>query len=154
MLKVVSGGQTGVDRAALDAARALGLPCGGWCPRGRLAEDGPIDTGYPLAETPGADYAQRTEWNVRDSDGTLVLARGRPSGGTALTIALARRLGRPLLVVHLERDPSADEARRWIEARGIGVLNVAGPRESQRPGVGAEARAFLERLFRLTSTRA
>jgi hypothetical protein len=154
MRKVVSGGQTGVDRAALDAARALGLPCGGWCPRGRLAEDGPIDPAYPLVETPGVDYAQRTEWNVRDSDGTLVLVRGRSAGGTALTIALARRHGKPLLVLDLTRDPSPDEALRWIEAGRIGVVNVAGPRESQNPGIGTEAREFLERLFRLTSTRA
>jgi hypothetical protein len=153
VLKVVSGGQTGVDRAALDAARALGLPCGGWCPRGRLAEDGPIDPAYPLAETPGADYAQRTEWNVRDSDGTLVLTRGRPTGGTALTIALARRRGNPLLVVDLARDPSPDEVARWIEASRIGVLNVAGPRESQAPGIGREARALLERVFRVTPSR-
>jgi hypothetical protein len=154
MPKVVSGGQTGVDRAALDAARALGLPCGGWCPRGRLAEDGPIDLAYALVETPSTDYAQRTEWNVRDSDGTLVLVRGRATGGTALTIALARRQGKPLLVLDLKRDPSPEAAWRWIEASGIGVLNVAGPRESQRPGIGPEARVFLERLFRLTSTRA
>jgi Circularly permutated YpsA SLOG family len=153
VLKVVSGGQTGVDRAALDAARTAGLPRGGWCPRGRLAEDGPIAPGYPLVETPSADYAQRTEWNVRDSDATLVVARGRPTGGTALTAALARRLGKPLLVVDLSRNPSLEEASRWVEARGIGVLNVAGPRESQRPGIGREARLFLERLFRLTSTR-
>ena len=153
VLKVVSGGQTGVDRAALDAARALDLPSGGWCPRGRLAEDGPIDPAYALVETPSADYAQRTEWNVRDSDGTLVLVPGRATGGTALTIALARRLGRPLLVLDLKRDPSPDEAWRWIERGGIGVLNVAGPRESQRPGIEREAQAFLERLFRITSTR-
>ena len=153
MLKVVSGGQTGVDRAALDAARAAGLPCGGWCPRGRLAEDGPIDRVYPLVETPSADYAERTEWNVRDSDGTLVVARGRATGGTALTIALARRHGKPLLVVDLARQPSPQEVSRWIGARAVGVLNVAGPRESQRPGIGREAGAFLERLFRLTSTR-
>ena len=153
MLKVVSGGQTGVDRAALDAARAAGLPCGGWCPRGRLAEDGPIDPGYPLVETPSADYAQRTEWNVRDSDGTLVVVRGRITGGTALTITLARQHGKPLLVVHLSRNPSPEEASRWIEAGGLAVLNVAGPRESQRAGIGGEARAYLERLFRLTSTR-
>jgi hypothetical protein len=153
VLKVVSGGQTGVDRAALDAARAAGLPCGGWCPRGRLAEDGPIDPGYPLIETPEADYAQRTEWNVRDSDGTLVLARGQASGGTALTIALARRHGKPLLVVDLAQDPLPAEVTRWIEDRGLHVLNVAGPRESQRPGIGREARAYLERIFRLTSTR-
>jgi hypothetical protein len=153
VLKVVSGGQTGVDRAALDAARTAGLPHGGWCPRGRLAEDGPIDPGYPVVETPSADYAQRTEWNVRDSDATLVVARGRPTGGTALTVTLARRHGKPLLVVDLSRDPSPDEVALWIEGRAIGTLNVAGPRESQRPGIGKEAQGFLEVLFRLTSTR-
>ena len=150
MLKVVSGGQTGVDRAALDAARATGLPCGGWCPRGRLAEDGAIDPAYPLVETPSADYAQRTEWNVRDSDGTLVVARGRPRGGTALTMTLARRHGKPLLVVDLSRNPSPEEVARWIEAHAMGTLNVAGPRESQRRGIGPEARSLLESVFRLT----
>jgi Circularly permutated YpsA SLOG family len=154
MLKVVSGGQTGVDRAALDAARALGLPCGGWCPRGRLAEDGPIAAIYPLVETPSTDYAQRTRWNVRDSDGTLVLTRGRVEGGTAFTVAVARRRRRPLLVVDLETEPDPADAARWLREAGIGVLNVAGPRESQRPGIGEEARAFLERLLRLTATRA
>jgi hypothetical protein len=153
VLKVVSGGQTGVDRAALDAARAAGLPCGGWCPSGRLAEDGPIDPAYPLVETPSADYAQRTEWNVRDSDATLVLARGRPTGGTSLTITLARRHAKPLRVVDIARDPSPGEVSRWIAAVGAAVLNVAGPRESQRPGIGAEARAFLERVLDLSSTR-
>jgi hypothetical protein len=152
-VKVVSGGQTGVDRAALDAALAAGLRCGGWCPRGRAAEDGSIDAVYPLVETPSADYAQRTEWNVRDSDATLVLARGRPGGGTALTIALARRHGKPLLVVDLARDASPEEVARWIESHAIGTLNVAGPRESQKPGIGREARAFLERLLRLNPTR-
>jgi len=153
MLKVVSGGQTGVDRAALDAARALDLPCGGWCPRGRLSEDGPIGPDYPLVETPSADYAQRTEWNVRDSDGTLVLTRGRAEGGTAFTIALARGRGKPLLVVDLATDPDPAEAARWVREAEVALLNVAGPRESQRPGIGTQARAFLERLFRLTSTR-
>jgi hypothetical protein len=153
VLKVVSGKQTGVDRAALDAARSAGLPCGGWCPQSRRAEDGPIGGAYPLTETPTDDYAQRTEWNVRDSDGTLVLTRGRPSGGTASTIATARRLRRPLLVLDLAKGPSPEEVLPWIEAEGIGVLNVAGPRESQRPGIGEEARGFLERLFRFTSTR-
>jgi Circularly permutated YpsA SLOG family len=147
VLKVVSGGQTGVDRAALDAAEAAGLPCGGWCPRGRLAEDGPIDPAYPLVETPSTDYPQRTEWNVRDSDATLVIARGRPTGGTALTISLARRYGKPLLVVDLAGDPTPEEAWRWLEAHGIVTLNVAGPRESQRPGIGRKTHAFLERLF-------
>lgn len=153
MLKVVSGGQSGVDKAALDAGRALGLPLGGWCPRGRKAEDGPIDPSYPLDETPDEDYTQRTEWNVRDAGGTLVLTRGRPSGGTAFTIAVARRLGRPLLVLDLGADPAPDEVRRWIETAGIGVLNVAGPRESQRPGIGAQARAFLEEALRPFASR-
>ena len=153
MRRVVSGGQSGVDRAALDAAGALGLPLGGWCPRGRKAEDGPIDGAYPLTETPSEDYTQRTEWNVRDSDGTLVLTRGRPGGGTAYTIAAARRLRRPLLVLDLAKDPSPENVLGWIEAEGIAILNVAGPRESQRPGIGEEAHGFLERLFRLTSTR-
>ena len=138
-----------MDRAALDAALALGLPCGGWCPRGRKAEDGPIDARYPLRETPSADYPQRTEWNVRDADGTLVLTRGRPSGGTALTIALARRLGRPCLVLDLAASPDPDELRQWMEAEGVSLLNVAGPRESQHPGIQNDARAFLGNTLRL-----
>jgi hypothetical protein len=146
---IVSGGQTGVDRAALDVALALGLPCGGWCPRGRTAEDGPLDERYPLRETPSANYPQRTEWNVRDADGTLVLTRGRPSGGTALTIALARRLERPCLVVDLATAPDPADLRRWIATEGIRVLNVAGPRESQHPGIQSDARALLDAALRV-----
>ena len=141
--RLVSGGQTGVDRAALDAALDLGLPCGGWCPRGRLAEDGPIDPRYPLQETPTAEYPQRTAWNVRDSDGTLVLTRGRPRGGTALTVALAREQGRPVLVLDLSRRPDPDRVVEWARAEAVSVLNVAGPRESQQPGIQEEARRLL-----------
>jgi hypothetical protein len=154
MLKLVSGGQTGVDRAALDAARALGIPCGGWCPRGRRAEDGPIGAEYPLQETPSADYEQRTEWNVRDSDATLVLVRGQPSPGTLLTIDLARRMRRPLLIVDLGGAPDPAQVRRLVEDERVGVLNVAGPRESQNTGIGGVAREFLERALRFTSNRA
>jgi hypothetical protein len=151
---IVSGGQTGVDRAALDAALALGIPCGGWCPRGRLAEDGPIHSRYPLRETPSAEYPQRTEWNVRDSDGTVILTRGRPRGGTALTIALARQRGRPLLVVDLEQGPDPAEVLGWVEGKEIAVLNVAGPRESQQPGIRDEAYTLLETaLKQATSPR-
>jgi hypothetical protein len=141
-----------VDRAALDAALALGLPCGGWCPRGRLAEDGPIDLRYPLRETPSADYPQRTEWNVRDSDGTLVLTRGRPSGGTGLTIALARGQGRPLLVLDLSLQPNPDRIGQWAEAAGVSVLNVAGPRESLQPGIQDQARHLLEAALKQSVT--
>ena len=139
-----------MDRAALDAALALGLPCGGWCPRGRKSEDGPIDERYPLRETPSGDYPQRTEWNVRDSDGTLILTRGRPRGGTALTITLARRLGRPHLVLDLAAKPAPDPAALtlWANAHDLAVLNVAGPRESAHPGIQDEARAFLENALR------
>jgi hypothetical protein len=143
---VVSGGQTGVDRAALDVALALGLACGGWCPRGRRAEDGPLPARYPLRETPSAEYPQRTEWNVRDSDGTLILHDGRLDRGTALTERLARRQGRPHLILDLGAARPA-EARRWIDAHGLSILNVAGPRESRRPGVQARAAAWLLELL-------
>jgi hypothetical protein len=141
--KLISGGQTGADRAALDAALALGIPCGGWCPRGRRAEDGPIDERYPLQETPSAEYAQRTEWNVRDSDGTLVLTRGEPRGGTAFTLDIARDLGRPVLILDLARAPVAGAVGNWLRREGIRVLNVAGPRESGAPGIHEEALRFL-----------
>ncbi len=141
--RIVSGGQTGVDRAALDVALAHGLPCGGWCPRGRRAEDGPIDARYPLQETDSRSYAVRTERNVVDSDGTLVVTVGPPTGGTALTVRLARRHGRPLKVVDLDAGPDAEEVRRWITSEGIATLNVAGPRESTAPGVYARAVAFV-----------
>jgi Circularly permutated YpsA SLOG family len=104
--RIVSGGQTGVDRAALDVALELGLECGGWCPRGRRAEDGEIPARYPLRETRSAGYPVRTERNVRDSDATLVLHEGRLGRGTALTAGCARRLGRPLLEVDLRRPPA------------------------------------------------
>jgi hypothetical protein len=87
--KIISGGQTGVDRAALDAALALNIPCGGWCPKGRKAEDGPIPERYPLQETSSADYRVRTEKNVTDSDGTLILTRGPVTGGTAYTVIVS-----------------------------------------------------------------
>lgn len=133
--KIISGGQTGVDRAALDVALALNIPCGGWCPRGRKAEDGIIASRYPLDETPSAEYSQRTEWNVRDSDATLVVTRGQPSPGTALTIELARRFEKPCLVVHTNEAPSEQTLLTWVTAHHIRVLNVAGPREGKSPGI-------------------
>ena len=148
MFRIISGGQTGVDRAALDVALRLGIPAGGWCPLGRLAEDGIIPPHYPLRETPLADSAQRTEWNVRDGDGTLVLTRGAPRGGTAFTIACAAKLRRPHLVVDLLAPPALPEIVRWVKALTGGVVNVAGPKESEAPGVYAEATQLLEVLLR------
>lgn len=145
--RIVSGGQTGVDRAALDVALELGMPCGGWCPRGRLAEDGRIPMCYPLRETPSADYRTRTEWNVRESDATLVLIWGPPSGGTQLTINLAQWLDKPLLVVDLAEDPSPELVRAWLEEGGFEVVNVAGPRESLSPGICRLAHAFLRAVL-------
>ena len=145
--RVISGGQTGVDRAALDVALELGIPCGGWCPRGRRAEDGRIPERYPLRETLSAGYAQRTEWNVRDADGTLVLHRGALRGGTALTVALARRLGKPCLTADLAAGVDLAAVLDWLAAQQVAILNVAGPRESHAPGIGGEARALLRRLL-------
>ncbi|HJU03678.1 MAG TPA: putative molybdenum carrier protein [Nitrospiraceae bacterium] len=149
--KVVSGGQTGVDRAALDVARTLGMVHGGWCPSGRLAEDGIIPPEYPLHETPSAEYAQRTRWNVRDSDGTLVLTMGRSKLGTALTIDVATRLNKPYLVVDLINQPCADVVRRWARDHHIRILNVAGPRESTSPGIYTRAKQFLSAVFAANS---
>ena len=141
--RIVSGGQTGVDRAALDLALEQGLPCGGWCPRGRRAEDGPLDARYPLDETPWSGYPQRTEWNVRDSDGTLLLVTTAHRPGTELTHDVARRLGRPVYLWHLDALPDPDAFRRWLRIHNIRTLNVAGPRVSESPGVYASACAYL-----------
>ena len=148
--RLVSGGQSGVDRAALDFALELGLACAGWCPKGRRAEDGVLPERYPLRETPSPDYAQRTEWNVRDSDATLVLSCGKPTGGTALTIQLAALHGKPCLVEDLLRPGlNAERARRWLQRLKVRSLNVAGPRESGAPGAYRRARDFLRQLWGL-----
>jgi hypothetical protein len=144
--KLISGGQTGVDRAALDVASDLGLQAGGWCPKGRRAEDGMIPETYPLKETPSRDYEQRTEWNVRDSDATLILTTGKPEGGTALTLEMAQRLEKPFYVVNLLAPRNLGSLQYWIEYEKIETLNVAGPREVRVPGVKAMAMEFLKDL--------
>lgn len=145
--RLVSGGQTGADRAALDVAAELGLATGGWVPRGRRAEDGVIPERYAgLVETESAAYEERTERNVRDSDATLVLAYGPPTGGTAWTVEIARSLGRPLLVLDLERRPVGESilaVRGWLDAVGPRVLNVAGPRQSREPRIAAATATIL-----------
>lgn len=146
-LVVISGGQTGVDRAALDVAIELGLSHGGWCPAGRWAEDGTIPEHYRLQETPSSRPEVRTEWNVRDSDATLILARGKLFGGTAFTYQVARERGKPYLVVDLSSPPPPAEVRDWLVSHGVRRLNVAGPRESNAPGIYEEARKFLRCLL-------
>jgi putative molybdenum carrier protein len=136
--RIVSGGQTGVDLAALDAALASGVLCGGWVPRGRFNEDGLIAAHYPVKETRSAELAQRTQWNVRDSDATLILARGPLAGGSTLTERLAREQGKPCLHVDLAAVPSdAAPARilRWLATLDGTTLNVAGPRRSNDPEI-------------------
>ncbi len=145
--RIVSGGQSGVDRAALDVALERGVACGGWCPKGRLAEDGPIGAKYPVRETPSTEYAERTRWNVRDSDGTLVLTWGPPTDGTAFTVEMARELGKPCIVVDLAEGNDVAEAAAWVEANAINTLNVAGPRASKFPFIHNEAATFLGRLL-------
>ncbi len=146
-LRIMSGGQTGVDRAALDVGLACNAVECGWCPAGRRAEDGPLADRYPLKETPKRDYSQRTRWNVRDSDGTLVLTIGKPDGGTAYTIRVAEELGRPCLVVDLSEEPDTDTVLTWIRENRFRLVNVAGPRESKKPGIYRLARDFLARIM-------
>jgi hypothetical protein len=147
-LCIASGGQTGADRAALDFAIRHGLQHGGWCPQGRRAEDGSIDEVYRLQETPSAKYDERTRWNVRDADATLLVTIGRElSGGTLLTAQASRQLGKPSL--HVSREAAADigEAgllvREFLREHDIRRLNVAGPRESQEPEIGSFVDAVL-----------
>lgn len=146
---IVSGGQTGVDRAALDVAVALGVAYAGWCPKGGLAEDFQDPPGlravYPaLVETPTPQFSERTRWNVRDSEATLVLTMGdalERSGGTRVALAYARKLGRPTLVVDVEGTTSPATVRAFLDR--FRSVNVAGPRESGAPGIYAVATRVL-----------
>ncbi len=145
--KIVSGGQTGVDRAALAVAVFMEIPHGGWCPKGRRSEDGSIPQIYQLKETEQADYSVRTEKNVVDSDGTLVLHVGKPKGGTALTIRLLNKHKRTHLLVDLAIEHDYQSVRDWLEKERISVLNVAGPRESSQPGITMHAEQFLANVL-------
>jgi hypothetical protein len=133
--KIVSGGQTGADRAALDWAIQHGIPHGGWCPAGRRAEDGVIPAPYHLLETPKHDYAQRTQWNVRDSDATLIVSLSPElTGGSLATRQWAEKMERPCLHVY-PGDGWRERMVAFLEAMPIQILNVAGPRSSGAPGI-------------------
>ena len=147
IFRIVSGGQTGFDRAALDAARECAIACGGWVPQGRWAADGPIPARHPMRETDSDRYPVRTRANVRDSDATLILCRGAPTGGTALTVAYAHRLGRPVLAVDPTAPTSVAETRARLRNLRAVALNIAGTRESTDVGIGSASMHFLRDVF-------
>lgn len=170
LAKVISGGQTGVDQAALRAAKNCGLEIGGWCPPERVCETGVIPAEFPLKETererspnaPDVPRSQRTEWNVRDSDGTLVILSGKTEGaseseaaraendhGTKWAIRCARRYKRPLLVCDIDDADAANKIRRWLATNAIRTLSVGGPAESTSPGIGDKAYALVIDIFQL-----
>jgi hypothetical protein len=155
--RVISGGQTGTDQAALRAARDCGIAIGGWCPPGRASEDGIIPAEFPLRETPherspdAADVprSQRTQWNVRDCDATLILRTTRETSdrGTALTALFAEQFGRPMLECDVADADAPDRIRRWLDRNAVRTLNVAGASERTAPGVGDAAYALLRAAF-------
>ncbi len=150
--QIMSGGHTGVDRAALDGAIRHGVPHGGWCPRGRLAADGPLPFCYQLLETDSTGYRQRTKLNVRDSDATLVFNMGALDGGTLQTIRFAQSFGKPYLDIRIEEVATEALARRvraWVLEGKFNTLNVAGPREEKRPGIYVRVTALLDSCFQV-----
>lgn len=151
--KIVSGGQTGVDQAALDVAIKMDIPHGGWVPRGRLTEDGPLPEKYHLEEMPTNNYQERTEQNVIDSDGTLILSHGKLTGGSAYTRDMALQHARPWFHVDLNKTSRFEAARKisaWIVENNVEILNVAGPRASRDPAIYPMAMEILESAYTLT----
>jgi hypothetical protein len=144
---LVSGGQSGADRAALDWAIEHGIRHGGWCPRGRKTEDGVLPECYLLQETPAAGYLQRTEWNVRDSDATLIFTLSdRLDGGSKRTAAFAESLGKPWL--HVRPGVHPKYVARFLARHTVKTVNVAGKRESSAPGIGDLVRQVLSQAVR------
>jgi hypothetical protein len=149
--KIISGGQTGADRAALDWAIENAVPHGGWCPLGRKAEDGIIDGRYDLKETPTSHYMQRTEWNVRDSDATVIVSiRPVLEGGSRKTLDFARKQKKPCLVLSqaASRGDPAARLDRFLKENKVRVLHVAGPRASEEPEIGEFVKALLDSWHR------
>ncbi len=163
IIKIISGGQTGADRGGLEAALYCGVPHGGWCPKGRKAEDGRIPERYTLRETDTETYPQRTECNVVDSDATIVFSQGAPAGGSLLTLELARRCGKPWYAVDLTRGSQAEHVAgivSWLHGKAENaegtscgrppetcVLNMAGSRESENPGMESTVMALMRTII-------
>lgn len=154
--KIISGGQTGADQAALDAAIELGIPHGGWIPKGRLTEDGPLPDKYTLTEMPTKDYLKRTKKNVLDSDGTVIFSHGDLTGGSKRTADFATELCKPFLHVDLNKtlpSQSAEVIAAWIKGHDITVLNVAGSRASKDPQIYDRVRIVMEIALELVKER-
>src|SRR5436305_6188602 len=149
-MKIISGGQTGVDRAALDVALKHGIECGGWCPAHRLAEDGTIPARYPLRELPDGSFTDRTWQNVNDSDATVIFCSGAPHGGTAETISFCQELNRPHLVIDATETTVQDSVAglsRLVREHSVDALNVAGTRASEWSAGYAYAAGVLEQFL-------
>ena len=146
-ITIISGGQTGVDRAALDFALNHNISCGGWCPKGRKADDGVIPARYSLKEVGSVNYPVRTRQNIIQSDGTLIMYDNKFDPGTGLTLQLCKKLDKPIKVIRLRDDSSSVDLLRWINKNGIKILNIAGPRESSEPGIYKKTYSFLVKIF-------
>lgn len=148
--KIISGGQTGADQAALDLAIEMGIPHGGWVPKGRKTENGRLPDKYRMKETNAIDYAQRTELNILDSDGTLLFSNGKLKGGSALTKKLAAKHNKPCLHIDLDElseYKAVEIIKSWIDIRGIKILNVAGPRASESPRIYESLQSVLKSVL-------
>jgi hypothetical protein len=149
--KIISGGQTGADRAALDAAIELGIPQGGWVPKGRKTEAGPLPAKYQMQEMPTGDYPPRTEQNVVESDGTLIVSHGELTGGSEYTCRVAEKHGKPWMHVDASQvsvEAAVEFVRAWISGSQIKVLNVAGPRASKVPRIYSTTKRILKKVLR------
>ncbi|MDL1981898.1 MAG: putative molybdenum carrier protein [Deltaproteobacteria bacterium] len=157
--KIISGGQTGADRGAIDAAIKYSYPYGGWIPKGRLTENGPLPDEYELKEMPTKNYPNRTEKNVLASDGTVIITHGKLTGGSALTKKLAKKHKRPYLHINLNKTPAflaSSEINAWINKNNIEVLNVAGSRASKDPQIYEDTKYIIQGviLLQLVNARA
>lgn len=153
--KIVSGGQTGADQAALDTAIKLDVPHGGWIPKGRLTEDGPLDDRYRLQEMPTSSYPKRTVQNIIDSDGTIIISKGELTDGSAYTRDMASEHQKPWLHIDLNRISRFDAAMKicdWLLKNRVQVVNVAGPRSSKDPGIYQAVKDILESAYYLSLT--
>ncbi|OAH99736.1 hypothetical protein A1353_20180 [Methylomonas methanica] len=151
--KIVSGGQTGADQAGLDWAINHEVNHGGWCPKGRRSEDGPIDSIYELTETPSSKYLERTEWNVRDSDATVIFTMDEKlDGGSKKTAEFAQKLGKP--VIHMRPRVHPKCLAKFLSRYQVKTLNIAGKRETSAPGVSKYVLEVLDQVLKPTETAA